>query len=183
MLRKLSVIVVGFMMVAGLAQASVGEKSDLQLSHRVAASVNQYAHFTIFDDVNAAVDNGVVTLTGKVTMPYKKGDIEKRVAKVDGVREVRNQMTVLPVSKIDDQLRQRIARAIYGNPNLRMYRAGANPSIHIVVENQHVTLTGVVNNDGDRIIARMAVEQFPALSVANNLKTTAELREADERPN
>ena len=52
---------------------------------------NRYTQFTIFDDVSASVKDGVVTLTGKVTMPYKRDDIEKRVAKVDGVREVRDQ--------------------------------------------------------------------------------------------
>jgi osmotically-inducible protein OsmY len=180
MCRKLSVLVMGFLMMAAVSRADVAGKKNLQLSQEVAAAVNRYTHFTIFDDVNTVVDNGVVTLTGKVTMPYKKSDIGKRVAKLDRVREVHNQLTVLPVSQIDDQLRRRVARAVYRNPNLQMYGLGANPSIHIVVENQHVTLTGVVNNDGDRIIAAMAAQQFPAMSLTNALKTTAELNDARE---
>ena len=183
MCRRLSVLVIGFLMMAAVAHADVSEKSDLHVSNGIATAVNHYTHFTIFDDIGAVMDNGVVTLTGKVTMPYKSDDIARRVARVDGVREVRNRITVLPVSMMDDQLRLRIARSVYSNPNLQMYGLGANPSIHIVVENRRVTLTGVVNSDGDRMIARVMAEQFPALSVTNALKTTAEVRDAGEQSN
>ena len=87
-------------------------------------------------------------------MPYKKDDIGKRVAGIDGVREVQNNIEVLPVSSYDDQLRHRIARAIYGNPSFWNYAAMANPPIHIIVENGRVTLTGVVNSNVERMLAR-----------------------------
>ena len=56
-----------------------------------------------------------MTLTGKVTMPFKKLDIEKRVAKVSGVRRVVNRIAMLPASPFDDELRYAVARAIYGS--------------------------------------------------------------------
>ena len=59
---------------------------NLQLFRSVQKQVLQYPHFTIFDSVHAQFDEGVVTLSGKVTMPYKRNDLEKRVAKVDGNR-------------------------------------------------------------------------------------------------
>ena len=105
----------------------------------------RYPQFTIFDSIGADVEDGIVTLTGKVTMPYKRDAIATRVARIDGVREVRNEISVLPVSQWDDELRFRIARAIYGNSNFWSYGAMANPPIHIVVENGRVTLEGVVN--------------------------------------
>ena len=137
-------------------------------------------HFTIFDDVNANVKDGVVTLTGRVTMPYKKDDIEKRVAKIDGVRGVLDNIAVLPVSQFDDQLRVRIARAIYNNSNFWNYAIMPNPPIHIVVDRGRVTLTGVVNSEVDRMLARSLATQFGALSVTSDLKTDAEVREALE---
>jgi osmotically-inducible protein OsmY len=157
------------------------DRKDLQVFNDVAKSVNRYVHFTIFDDVNAKVVDGVVTLTGRVTMPYKRDDIMKRVADVDGVREVRDNIQVLPVSQFDDRLRYQIARAIYGNPNFWNYAIGPNPPIHIVVDHGHVTLTGVVNNNVDRVLARSLVNQFGVMSVKNNLKTDAEMREALEK--
>ena len=62
-----------------------------------------------------------MTLTGKVTMPYKRDDIAKRIAKVDGVRSVNDQIAVLPVSQFDDELRYRIARSIYNHSNFWSY--------------------------------------------------------------
>ena len=170
----------GKTMLAGVF-ARAGALRGLQVFNDVAKSVNRYVHFTIFDDVNAKVVDGVVTLTGRVTMPYKRDDIMKRVADIDGVREVRDNIEVLPVSQSDDRLRYQIARAIYGNPNFWNYAIGPNPSIHIVVDHGHVTLTGVVTNDVDRMLARSLVNQFGVMSVKNDLKTDAEMRDALEK--
>jgi len=88
---------------------------------------------------------------------------------------------VLPVSSWDDELRFRIARAIYGNSSFWTYGAMANPPIHIVVENGRVTLEGVVNSNVDRMIARSIASSFGAFSVTNNLKTDAEISAELER--
>jgi hyperosmotically inducible protein len=152
------------------------DRKDLQILKDVATSVDRYTRFTIFDDVSASVKDGVVTLTGKVTMPFKRDDIARRVAKVDGVTAVRDEIGVLPVSQFDDELRVRIARSIYGNSNFWNYGIMPNPPIHIVVEHGRVTLTGVVQSEVDRMLARSLATQFGALSVTNALKTDAELR-------
>ena len=154
------------------------ERKDFQVAKDIATSVQRYTRFTIFDDVSANVTNGVVTLTGKVTMPFKRTDIEARVAKVDGVRSVVDQISVLPVSQFDDELRYRIARSIYNNSNFWNYAIMPNPSIHIVVEHGRVTLTGVVQSEVDRMLARSLATQFGALSVTNALKTDAEVTDA-----
>jgi len=153
-----------------------GERKDLQVFKDIAGTVDTYTRFTIFDDVSASVKDGVVTLTGKVTMPFKRDEIEKRVAKVDGVKSVRDELDVLPVSTFDDQLRVRIARMIYGNSNFWSYGIMPSPPIHILVEHGRVTLTGVVNTEVDRMLARSLASQTGALSVKNELKTDAEMR-------
>lgn len=157
------------------------ERKDLQVFNDISKTVNRYVYFTIFDDVSANVENGVATLTGKVTMPYKKSDIEKRVAKVDGVTKVINKIDVLPVSGFDDELRYKLARIIYGNSNFWNYAIMANPPIHIVVEHSRVTLTGVVQSEVDRALARSLATQFGVMSVKNELKTDAEVKEALEK--
>jgi osmotically-inducible protein OsmY len=167
-------------LAASAATASAGERKGLQIFNDISKTVNGYTRFTIFDDVSASVDRGVVTLTGSVTMPYKRDDIAKRVAKVDGVEQVRNQIRVLPVSIEDDALRYRIARAIYGNSTFWNYAGMVNPPIHIVVEHSRVTLTGVVNSDTERMLARSLASQFGVMSVTNNLKTDAEIRDSLE---
>ena len=167
------------LMIASLAVPAVAgaaDRRDIRLLDEVAKKVNTYAWFTVFDDVNASLDNGVVTLTGKVTMPFKKNDIGRRAGTVAGVREVLNRIDVLPVSQYDDQLRARIARAIYGNSAFWQYGAMANPPIHIIVERGHVTLAGVVNSNVDRMLARSLAVGFGELSVTNELRTDAEMR-------
>jgi hyperosmotically inducible protein len=180
--KRLIGVALGLLMTANIAAAgSIETRKDFQVLKDVATSVDRYTQFTIFDDVSAYVKDGVVTLTGKVTMPFKRDDIEKRVAKVDGVRTVRDEISVLPVSQFDDELRYRIARSIYGHSNFWNYAIMPNPPIHIVVEHGRVTLTGVVNSEVDRMLARTLASQFGAFSVTNALKTDAEMREALEK--
>ena len=187
MSKKLLLLTAGFAFsawatAATAATAETGSRKDLQVFNDISKTVTRYVHFTVFDSVDASVKDGVVTLTGRVTMPFKKDDIEKRVAKVDGVREVRDEISVLPVSQFDDQLRLRLARAIYGQPGFWLYGRGAYPSIHIVVDHGHVTLTGVVNNDADRQMAgTTARQQFGVMSLKNDLKTKQEVKDALER--
>jgi hyperosmotically inducible periplasmic protein len=166
---------------AAAGQPASTVRKDLQVLKDISNSVNTYTQFSIFDDVNASVKDGLVTLTGKVTMPYKRDEIEKRVSQVKGVYRVDDRIAVLPVSQFDDELRYRIARSIYGNQSFWNYAIMPNPSIHIVVEHGHVTLTGVVNSDVDRVLARSLATQYGALSVTNDLKTDAEMREAFEK--
>ncbi len=175
MLRKLAMVAIGVMLLPSLAAAEVPRK-DFQVFTDVAEQVLRYSRYTVFDDVSIGVVGGSVTLTGKVTMPFKAKDIERLVLRVPGVTAVRNRITVLPVSFFDDELRYRISRAIYGNPGFWQYGAMVNPPIHIVVENGRVTLAGVVNSNVERMMAQSLATSFNAFAVVNNLKTDAEMK-------
>ena len=178
---KLATCVVAAALVFGSAQAfAQGERKDLQVFNDIADQVNRYTQFTIFDSVSASVDQGRVELTGWVTMPYKRDDIEKRVRRVDGVSAVENGIRVLPVSQFDDELRFRIARAIYGHSLFWNYANMANPPIHVVVNNGRVALEGVVQSNVERMMARSLASGFGAFEVRNELKTDAEVRDAIE---
>jgi osmotically-inducible protein OsmY len=157
------------------------ERTNAEVFKDVSRAVNGYVRFTIFDDVSAQIDRGTVTLVGKVTMPYKRDDLEKLVGKVEGVSTVVNQIEVLPTSSWDNELRYRIARAIYGNAHFWNLAVMAHPPIHIVVERGHVTLTGVVQSEVDRALARALVPQFGVFSIENALRTDQEAREAIEK--
>jgi hyperosmotically inducible periplasmic protein len=164
------------------AAVDTSDRKDFQVFKDVASSVERYAQFTIFDDISAEVKDGIVTLTGRVTMPYKREDIAKRIAKVAGVRQVQDHIDVLPVSQWDDDLRSQIAGAIYNNSNFWNYAAMANPPIHVIVEHGQVTLTGVVQSNVDRMLAQSLATRFGAFSVKNELKTDAEVRDALDKP-
>lgn len=178
MSKRLWVIAAGLAILAPVGAAQAAQHNDFRIAHGVAAVVDRYSQFTVFDDVGVEVEDGIVTLTGKVTMPYKRNEIEKRAAAVDGVREVSNRITVLPVSMLDAALRNQIARSIYGNSNFWDYAIMRNPPIHIIVDRGHVTLTGVVRNEVDRMLARSLATQFGAFSVTSQLRTDAEVNDA-----
>lgn len=159
-----------------LAAPAAAQDDNLQLFSSVQKQVLSYVFFSVFDNIETQIDDGVVTLTGKVTMPFKRSDIEKRVAGLPGVSRVNNKIEVLPASRFDDQLRVRIARAIYGNAMFQGYGSMVNPPIHIIVDRGHVTLEGVVNSEVDRALARSLAMGFDSFSVKSELKTEAEAR-------
>jgi osmotically-inducible protein OsmY len=162
--------------VSPVVASASPDLKDLRILDDVSATVNACPHFTIFDDVSISVEQGVVTLVGKVTMDYKRGELQKRVAAIQGVRQVVDQLEVLPASTFDDELRQQIARAIYGNANFWPYAVMRNPPIHIIVDRSRVTLTGLVRSEVDRRLAQALATQFNALSVTNALRTDAAMR-------
>ena len=175
------VVSTAIVMLAISAPAWAADRENLAIFRDVSQQVLRYPRFTIFDSIHAQVNGGVVTLSGKVTMPFKRKEIARRVANIEGVHEVRNEVTVLPVSLFDDELRLRIARAIYGNSNFWTYGTMVNPPVHIMVENGRVILDGVVNSNIDRMLAWSIASSFNTFSVTNQLKTDAEVEAELER--
>jgi hyperosmotically inducible protein len=172
MVRKATTLLLAFALCASAASAQ--DRKDLQIFRDISDSVNRYTQFTIFDSIESSVTQGRVVLSGWVTMPYKKTDIEKRVRAIAGVETVENKVQVLPVSQFDDELRFRIARAIYGNSAFWNYAAMANPPIHIIVNGGRVTLQGVVQSNVERQLARSLATGFASFEVKNELKTDEE---------
>ena len=181
MKKLISLLFVSLFVVASTASSQTAERKDLQVFNDIASQVNRYTQLTIFDSIAASVDDGRVVLTGWVTMPYKRDDIERRVRSVEGVGPITNKIEVLPVSQFDDQLRFRISRAIYGNSMFWNYANMVNPPIRIVVNRGRVTLEGVVQSNVERQLARSLATGFGEFEVKNRLKTDAELREELER--
>lgn len=149
------------------------DRRDSQLVNDITRSIDTHPQLSIFDDVCARIENGVVTLTGKVTAEYKKNDVSRIVGRLDGVREVRNLIGVLPPSPFDDELRYRASRAIYSNPAFWSYASMARPPIHVIVEQGRVTLTGAVASEVERALARSLATGHGELSITNQLRVQA----------
>ena len=146
-------------------------ESDKKVAEDIADKILSYAYYSVYDDVNLAVDEGNVTLEGRVTMPFKADEIEKRASKVLGVQSVKNEITTLPVNIGDDRLRRALAQRIYGDLLFIDYAHHVNPPIHIIVERGRVTLSGAVRSKVERAKAEhIARATFGVFSVENNLK-------------
>jgi hyperosmotically inducible periplasmic protein len=155
----------------GLGAVFAAAPTDADIARSVRHEVLMYPNYTLWDDISFRVENGNVELMGAVSQPYKKQDIQRLVHSVQGVASVTNEIKVLPLSPFDDRLRLQVARAIFRDPTLSRYAMGAVPSIHIIVDNGRVTLTGAVNSDSDKQIAGMHANAAGLSfgSVINNL--------------
>ena len=128
-------------------------------------------YYNIFDDLGYQVDGSTVILTGDVTQPVLKSDAENVVKRIPGVTNVVNNIKVLPLSPFDNQTRRAVYRAVFGYAGLYRYAMGAQPSVHIIVDNGHVTLKGVVDNEGDKNLAYIRANGVPGVfSVTNELR-------------
>jgi hyperosmotically inducible protein len=125
----------------------------------------------VFDYLAYKVNGYNVTLIGQVTRPVTKSDAERVVKKIEGVESVDNQIEVLPPSNMDDRLRLRLYRAIYGFGGLQKYALGVQKPIRILVKSGRVSLEGVVDNEADKNTAGIRANGVSGIfSVENHLQ-------------
>jgi len=154
---------------ANAAPAPEGSNTPL-LSKQVRHELVTLPWYSVFDNLEYTINGSEVILSGQVVQPITKSGADA-VKNIPGVTRVVNNITVLPLSRFDDQIRRVEFRAIFSQPSLSRYAMGAVPSIHIIVDNGHVTLEGVVSNEMDRNIAHIRASSVPGVfSVTNNLQ-------------
>jgi osmotically-inducible protein OsmY len=145
-------------------------RAQARIIREVRHQILMLADFGVFDNIAFKLNGYDVTLLGQVTRPTLKSDAERVVRKIEGVERVENRIQVLPVSFHDNRLRRDLFKAIYGYGPLQHYGVGSNRPIHIIVNNGHVTLEGVVDRQADKNIAGIRANGvFGVFSVQNNL--------------
>lgn len=126
---------------------------------------------TAFNSFTIGVQNGVVTLGGMAYGPTDKDSALSLVSNYTGVKDVVDNIEVAPVSPMDDHIRLAEARAIYGAPQLNKYAIDPAKPIRITVVNGNVTLSGVVDNQGDKDVANIKANGVSGVfKVINNLQ-------------
>ena len=146
-------------------------KSQDRITREVRHELLMLPYFGVFDYIAFKVEGSTVTLLGQVVRPSLKSDAENALKHIEGVEKVDNQIEVLPPSPMDDGLRIRLYRAIYGYPGLEKYALGVQKPIRIIVKNGRVTLEGVVDNEGDKNLAGLRANTVPGIfQVTNNLQ-------------
>src|SRR5450631_256340 len=159
----------------GAAQDAQRDQPSAKSQERIVKEVRHellmLPYFGVFVNIAFKVDGYNVTLRGQVVRPSLKSDAENVVKHIEGVEKVDNQIEVLPPSPMDDRIRQRLFRAIYQYSPLQKYELGVQKPIRIIVKNGHVTLEGVVDNDGDKNLAGIRANGVSGtFSVINNLQ-------------
>jgi hyperosmotically inducible protein len=116
-----------------------------------------------FANVQAAVQDGVVTLSGNVGLYSAKEDADKKVHHLKDVRAVRNAIEVSGGGEMnnDAQLRDKLAKGLaYDRVG---YGTTAFNNIEIGVQNGVVTLRGTVYGPPDKDSAISLVENTPGV--------------------
>jgi osmotically-inducible protein OsmY len=146
-------------------------ESDQKLGEEVVKEIRKYSRFTVFDDCSAFIKEGKVAVFGWVTEPYKKTEIEKRLHKIIGIQEFKNDIEVLPVSLSDQRLRETLANRLYSDSTFSDFASMPIPPIHLIVSGSRVIITGVVGNQLQKQKAESIIRGTPGvLSVESRLR-------------
>jgi len=163
-----------FFAICSLAQDTQREPSEHaqeRITREVRHELLMLPYFDVFDYIAYSVHGYDVTLIGQVVRPSLKSDAENAVKHIEGVEKVDNQIEVLPPSPMDERLRIRLFRAIYGYPALQKYELGTLKPIRIIVKNGRVNLEGVVDSDADKNLVGIRANSVSGIfSVTNNLQ-------------
>lgn len=130
--------------------------------------------------INVDTVDGVVTLHGKVDSAEDKANAEAEAKKISGVREVRNLLQVVPEHRketaktSDNQVKDRVAKALKGNPDLKA------SSISVQSVNDGVVLlAGKANSPEEHLEAIQTARAVPGVRRVETEITSPD-RMADE---
>ncbi|HTS35077.1 MAG TPA: BON domain-containing protein [Candidatus Solibacter sp.] len=166
--RKIS----GAQGVRNLIEVAGPNVPDEQLEQKLAKKLRfvRVGYDNTFDYFALGVKDGVVTVEGQDRTGVGKDEAMADIANMPGVKDVIDNVSILPVSIMDDGLRIRALRAIYRDPVLSKYALDPARPIRIIVANGHVSLYGSVASQMDKNVAGIRANQlFGAFSVQNNL--------------
>jgi len=144
--------------------------SDQELREKLAEKLryDRVDQGVTFNNFALDVNHGVVTVSGEARTPVDKDSALSIIENTPGVTDVIDNIKVLPVSPMDDELRIRVARAIYGYPAMQKYAMDPQSPIRIVVDNGKVTLYGVVDSQMDKQIAETQANHVPGVFSVND---------------
>ena len=160
--------------------------SDDQLKAKLLEKLqyDRVGYGNAFNSISLDVQNGVVTLGGHARTDVDKDSAMALVSTYPGVKDVVEEISVDPVSIMDDQIRLAVARAVYGYTTLNKYAIDPAKPIRISVQNGHVELYGVVDSKADSDVAYLRANGVPGVfSVTNHLQVANQPEEKTKASN
>jgi len=147
--------------------------SDLWLTAETRLRLLADAHVPA-PDINVDCRNQRITLFGMVPDDSAKRAAAADARAIPGVREVRNELQVVPASKQpavrarDDQLERAVIEAIYRRPEMR------RAAVHAVVRNGVARLSGSAPSQQHRLYAATAARAIPGVrAVEQDIRITS----------
>jgi osmotically-inducible protein OsmY len=156
-------------------------RPDKEIRADAERAVLRWERYGPFDAVAIDVADGVVKLTGWVESPFKRDEIEERLARVDAIRDVLNDLRVQGFSQGDQRLRREIHAKIYSDPLFERWRAYPDPPVRVYVDRGRVILAGTVGSEVEQVAAGMLARGTLAFTVNNQVKVEGDRVREEER--
>lgn len=175
MLKSLAV---SLLVLAPSAPAADGARNSAVIeteARQVIRDITVDREDTVFNFIEVAVDGAVVRLTGTVRHASRGAQIERAIARINGVRAVRNELHAPRTGAGDERLRRELVRGIYGHSSLSRYRLLLVPPIRILVEQGKVVLAGRVSTSVERELLRQIASRSEAFEVEIDVVVDADL--------
>jgi osmotically-inducible protein OsmY len=139
-------------------------KSDSQIQKDVQEELNWTPEINAAE-IGVSVKNGIVTLTGDVKSYVQKIAAEKAAMKVSGVKAVAEEIKVGPhpgLEKTDKEIAQAVLDTLKWDTSIDETR------ILVTVDKGYVTLSGQVDWEYQRRVAKSAIERIAGVRWINN---------------
>ncbi len=157
--------------------------SQLEKSLGEKLAYDRVGYGNVFDAITLQVQNGVVTLGGHCHNYPNRDSALGLVATTPGVKDVIDEISVDPVSPMDDRIRVEVARAIYSFPSLNRYAIDPEMPIRVSVQNGNVELYGMVDSEADKDAAFIRANGVSGVfSVKNYLQVANQPGEKQKNP-
>jgi len=156
-------------------------RSDKAIHADAERAVLRWERYGPFDAVAIEVEQGVVRLTGWVETPSKRDEIEARLARVDAIKDVHNDLHVQGFSQGDVALRLEIHGKIYSDPLFERWAGLPDPPVRVFVDRGRATLAGTVGSDVERVAVGMIARGTLAFAVNNQVKVEEDASRKEDR--
>jgi osmotically-inducible protein OsmY len=156
-------------------------RSDKEIRADAERAVLRWERYGPFDAVAIEVQEGTVRLTGWVESPFKRDEVEERLARVDAIRDVLNDLRVQGFSQGDVRLRLEIHTKIYSDPLFERWADLPDPPVRVYVSKGKVTLAGTVGSEVERVAAGMLARGTLAFAVNNQVQVEGEAARKEDR--
>jgi hyperosmotically inducible protein len=158
-------VAVSILSVGMAAQSTSASRYDTTIQAKIS---HQLASKKEFHNVQAAVEDGIVTLSGSVDLYQQKLDAAKKIRKTANVQGVRNLIAVNGKTVADANLEAQLDRELYYD------RLGLGNQFNFLtasVENGVATLNGEARTETDRDSAVALVDRTAGVKdVVSNIK-------------
>ena len=158
-------------------------RSDRKFRKDAEKAIYTYARYGVFDAVELSVDAGVVTLQGFVLDNHRRREFEDRLARIEGVRDVHNDLRLQGRSSLDERLRLRLYARIYNDPRFAQYASWPEPPVRIFVDHGRVTLAGTVRSKVEQAALGYMARESLAFSVKNVVQVEGSVPKEDQPRN